>query len=296
MSKAPIEAHGSDVEEAIEAGLAQLGLSRKDVIIEIIEEGRKGLLGLGSRDAVVRLTPLSAAGPSATAPEPASPELEPPPAPPAPETEAEAPAPAEEVEPPAPPAAPAPEEPEPASEPEPESPAAAEAVTEPSDVDDEVARVAVEVVDNLLDKMGFEDAEVSINYSEPDDQTGRVMTIVDVRGSDDLKSLIGAQGETLSDLQYLARLMAGHALRRRANFLLDVNGYREKRRQALAKLAERMAEKAVRRGEPVTLEPMSAYDRRLVHVALRDHADVYTSSVGEGASRRVRIYLTQEGE
>lgn len=292
MSEAPIEAHGSDVEEAIEAGLAQLGLSRKDVIIEIVEEGRKGLLGLGSRDAVVRLTPLSAAGPSAPAPEPASPELEPPPAPPAPETEAEAPAPAEEVEPPAPPAAPAPEEPEP----EPEPSAAAKAVTEPSDVDEEVAGVAVEIVDNLLDKMGFGDADVSINYSEPDDQTGRVMTIVDVRGSDDLNSLIGAQGEILSDLQYLARLMAGHALRRRANFLLDVNGYREKRRQALTRLAERMAEKAVRRGEPVTLEPMSAYDRRLVHVALRDHADVYTNSVGEGASRRVRIYLTQEGE
>lgn len=292
MSEAPIEAHGSDVEEAIEAGLAQLGLSRKDVIIEIVEEGRKGLLGLGSRDAVVRLTPLSAAGPSAPAPEPASAELEPPPAPPAPETEAEAPAPAEEVEPPAPPAAPAPEEPEP----EPEPSAAAKAVTEPSDVDEEVAGVAVEIVDNLLDKMGFGDADVSINYSEPDDQTGRVMTIVDVRGSDDLNSLIGAQGEILSDLQYLARLMAGHALRRRANFLLDVNGYREKRRQALTRLAERMAEKAVRRGEPVTLEPMSAYDRRLVHVALRDHADVYTNSVGEGASRRVRIYLTQEGE
>lgn len=292
MSEAPIEAHGSDVEEAIEAGLAQLGLSRKDVIIEIVEEGRKGLLGLGSRDAVVRLTPLSAAGPSAPAPEPASPELEPPPAPPAPETEAEAPAPAEEVEPPAPPAAPAPEEPEP----EPEPSAAAKAVTEPSDVDEEVVGVAVEIVDNLLDKMGFGDADVSINYSEPDDQTGRVMTIVDVRGSDDLNSLVGAQGEILSDLQYLARLMAGHALRRRANFLLDVNGYREKRRQALTKLAERMAEKAVRRGEPVTLEPMSAYDRRLVHVALRDHADVYTNSVGEGASRRVRIYLTQEGE
>ena len=292
MSKAPIEAHGSDVEEAIEAGLAQLGLSRKDVIIEIVEEGRKGLLGLGGRDAVVRLTPLSVAGPSAAAPEPeAAPE------PAVPEPEAEAP-PAEEVETPVP----APEEPEPAPEPEPEpepEPSVApepEAETSDYDVDEEVAGVALEIVDNLLDKMGFEDANVSINYTEPDDQTGRVMTIVDVRGGDDVNSLIGAQGETLNDLQYLARLMAGHTLRRRANFLLDVNGYREKRRKALTKLAERMAEKAVRRGEPVTLEPMSAYDRRLVHVALRDHADVYTNSVGEGASRRVRIYLTQEGE
>ena len=295
MSEAPIEAHGSDVEEAIEAGLAQLGLSRKDVIIEIVEEGRKGLLGLGSRDAVVRLTPLSAAAPSPAASEPAPPEPEPeptaePPAPPVSEAEpeAEAPPPVEEAE----------TAPPPAPEPEPETTAAAQAEVEvePFEVDEEVAEVAQEIVDNLLDKMGFEDATVSINYSEPDDQSGRVMTIVDVQGEDDLNSLIGAQGETLNDLQYLARLMAGHALRRRANFLVDVNGYREKRRQALTKLAERMAEKAVRRGEPVTLEPMSAYDRRLVHVALRDHTDVYTNSVGEGAGRRVRIYLTQEGE
>lgn len=293
MSNAPIEAHGSDVEEAIEAGLARLGLSRKDVIIEIVEEGRKGVLGLGSRDAVVRLTPLSAATPSPAPPEPAPPETkaEPAPEPPAPpvsesEPEAQAPSPAEEMV----------EAPEPTPEPEPEPEPSPAAEAEPSGVDEEVAGVALEIVDNLLDKMGFEGASVSLNYSEPDDQTGRVMTIVEVQGGEDLNSLIGAQGETLNDLQYLARLMAGHALRRRANFLVDVNDYREKRRKALARLAERMAEKAVRRGEPVTLEPMSAYDRRLVHVALRDHADVYTNSVGEGASRRVRIYLTQEGE
>ena len=290
MSEAPIEAHGSDVEEAIESGLAQLGLSRKDVIIEIVEEGRKGLLGLGSRDAVVRLTPLSAATHSAAAPEPSRSEPEStaePPAPPAPAPEAEM---AETPEPPTV------EVPGPTPEPEPEPAPAAETAADESDVDEEVAGVALEIVDNLLDKMGFKDAAVSIKYSDPDDQTGRVMTIVDIRGEDELNHLIGPQGETLNDLQYLARLMAGHALRRRANFLLDVNGHREKRRKALAKLAERMAAKAVRRGEPVTLEPMSAYDRRLVHVALRDHEDVYTNSVGEGASRRVRIYLTQEAE
>jgi len=294
MSKAPIEAHGSDVEEAIEAGLTQLGLSRKDVIIEIVEEGRKGLLGLGSRDAVVRLTPLSAAAPSPAAPEPAPQEPKPEVAaePPAePEPEAEAPPVVEEAEAPEAPAAAAPE-----PEPEAAPPVPAEVDSEEVEVDEEVADVARDIVDNLLDKMGFEDATVSVTYSDPDDQTGRVMTIVDVQGEDELNSLIGAQGGTLNDLQYLARLMAGHALRRRANFLIDVNGYREKRRKALAKLAERMAEKAVRRGEPVTLEPMTAYDRRLVHVALRNNADVYTNSVGEGASRRVRIYLTQESE
>lgn len=290
MSKAPIEAHGSDVEEAIEAGLAQLGLSRKDVIIEIVEEGRKGLLGLGGRDAVVRLTPLSAAAPSPAAQEPAPREPEPEPeveSPAEPEPEPAEPPVVEEAETPEAPAAIAPE-------PEPEPPPSV--AVEAPELDEEVAEVARGIVDNLLDKMGFEDATVSITYSDPDDQTGRVMTIVDVQGGDELNNLIGAQGETLNDLQYLARLMAGHSLRRRANFLIDVNGHREKRRKALAKLAERMAEKAVRRGEPVTLEPMSAYDRRLVHVALRDNADVYTNSVGEGASRRVRIYLTQESE
>lgn len=295
----PIEISGENVEAAIAAGLDQLGLSRDQVIIEILEEGRAGILGLGSRDAVVRLTPL---------PRPVKAEPEP-----EPEAATE-PVAEPDDEPAMPDPAPVPEpEPEPVPEAKPESDVAGEPpqaaavaavaeekpvttdageivpareqVDEEEDGEDEVYRT---IVASLLAQMGFE-ATVTVRHSEPDDRTGREMTIVDVRG-DDVGSLIGPHGSHLTDLQYIARLMAGHVLRRRANFLVDVDGYREQHAQGLQRMAERMAEKALKRGEPVTLEPMSAYDRRLIHMALRDRDDVYTQSTGEGARRRVRVY------
>jgi spoIIIJ-associated protein len=84
--------------------------------------------------------------------------------------------------------------------------------------------------------------------------------------------------------------MAGHALHQRADFLIDVEGYRDRRQNALAQLAQRMARKAVKRGQAVTLEPMSPYDRRIIHMALRNDDRVTTQSTGEGSRRRVRIY------
>lgn len=331
MSDRAITARGSDIEEAIQKGLKQLGLSRTDVVIDVVDEGRKGLLGLGSREAIVRLTPLPQAGEEAAAePEaeveqapslleaeaaPAMPEEEEPAAAPAgheAEAEEEADEPVQETalaE--APTALPEIEEATPVKEAEAapavpereaEAPEAAESVEAEvtreaeaaPDVDEEVAEAVQEIVETLMEKMDFSGVQVDISYTEPDDKTGRVMTIVAIEDGNELNSLIGPHGETLNDLQYLVRLMTGHVVKRRANFLLDVNGYRRRRKEALTKLAERMASKAVRRGEPVTLEAMNAYDRRLIHIALRDNDEVYTNSVGEGANRRVRIYLQEE--
>ncbi|HZD10240.1 MAG TPA: R3H domain-containing nucleic acid-binding protein, partial [Candidatus Binatia bacterium] len=162
-------------------------------------------------------------------------------------------------------------------------------------VDEELEGVVTEIVQNLLRKMGYEEATTSVERTEPDDKTGRVMTVVQVEGTN-LSALIGPHGETLNDFQYIARLMAGHALRRRADFIVDVDRYRSQRKESLSSLARRMAKKAVERGSPVTLEPMSSYDRRIIHMALRDHGDVYTSSVGEGSNRRVRVYLKNQDE
>lgn len=275
MSTRAVETHGVDVEAAIEAGLQQLGLSRADVIVEVVEEGRKGILGLGSKEATVRLTPLTT---------PSDP-------PPAGVRSAEKSVPAPQSKRPAPgkPVAESPQhiarEVEPASE-------SREQQTD-GEADDELQSVVNEIISNLLQKMGFEDATISIERSEPDDKTGRVMTMVRVDG-DDLSTLIGPHGETLNDFQYVARLMAGHALRRRADFIVDVDGYRNQRKESLSSLARRMAQKAIERGAAVTLEPMSSYDRRIVHMALRDRDDVYTSSVGEGSSRRVRVLLKDQ--
>lgn len=279
MSVRSIEAHGSDVEEAIEAGLAELGLERKDVIIEVVEEGRKGLLGLGSREATVRLTAL--------------PRPEPRKQPSAPSEERVESAPQAEM-------APAMPEREPVTEVtsvEELRQVGEERSETPSSSDDfedvEVVEVASDIVRTLLDKMGYDDAQVSVTQTEADDKTGRVMTVIHVHG-DDLGRLIGSHGDALNDFQYIARLMAGHVMRRRADFLIDVDNYRQQRKEALTSLAQRMADKAVERNRAVTLEPMSAYDRRIIHMALRDHAAVYTNSVGEGETRRVRIYLKQD--
>ena len=84
--------------------------------------------------------------------------------------------------------------------------------------------------------------------------------------------------------------MVAHRLHRRSNFVVDVEGFRQRREQALTRLAERMAEKARQRGEPISLEPMSAYERRIIHMTLRGAEDVYTESTGEGKQRRVRIF------
>ncbi len=147
---------------------------------------------------------------------------------------------------------------------------------------------AVEVLSELLDKMHVT-AQVSVSQSEPDDLTGQRVNVVAING-EDLTMLIGPRGETLDALQFLGRLMVAHKLHRRANFVVDVEGYRQRRVQALTRLAERMADKARQRGEPISLEPMTAYERRIIHMALRDVADVYTESAGEGKQRRVRIY------
>ena len=79
-------------------------------------------------------------------------------------------------------------------------------------------------------------------------------------------------------------------MQQRTHFVIDIDGYRERRQQALTRLAERMAGKAVKRGSPVTLEAMPAHERRIIHMALRDSSEVRTESTGEGKRRRVRIY------
>jgi len=112
--------------------------------------------------------------------------------------------------------------------------------------------------------------------------------ILQIKGRD-LGMLIGRRGETLASLQYITRLIASRELQRRANIVLDVEGYKTRREQMLQKLAIRMAEQAVQLGRTVAMEPMPPYERRIIHLALRDHPQVSTQSVGEGEHRKVTI-------
>jgi spoIIIJ-associated protein len=268
-----IEEQAPTVEEAVEAGLARLGLPKERVNIEVVDEGRRGLLGIGGRDAIVRLRPLpkSAPAPEQPAPAPKQPAPAPKPSAPAPRQ----PAPAPRPEPPRQ-SAPPPQKAAPEKERDTEADDAAEVET------------AKRVVEQMLDHMQVV-ASVEVTESEPDDLTNRRVTVLNITG-EDLGLLIGARGETLDAIQHLARLMVGHQMRRRTYFVIDVEGYRARREQALARLAERMGQKAVDRGKPVTLEAMPSYERRIIHMTLRENPQVRTESTGEGDRRRVRIY------
>lgn len=274
-SNQEIESRGPTVDAAIAAGLMRLGLERDQVTVIVIDEGSRGLLGIGSREAIVRLGPRSAAEPVAPPP--------PPPAPPA-RQEPATPPPAAR---PAPSPIPAqPTQPAPASTADEEEDEAAQEVSE--DTLAAERETAVAVISELLEKMRVP-AHVTGYLTEPDDLTGQRVNMIEI-GGDDLGVLIGPRGETLDSLQFLSRLMVAHKLHRRTNFVVDVEGFRRRREQALTRLAERMAEKARQRGEPIGLEPMSAYERRIIHMTLRNSPDVYTESTGEGKQRRVRIF------
>jgi spoIIIJ-associated protein len=106
---------------------------------------------------------------------------------------------------------------------------------------------------------------------------------------DDLGILIGRRGQTLSCLQYIVRLIVGHQKRSWLPVIIDVEGYKQRRYQALQVFARQMAEQVNAKKMSFTLEPMSAYERRIIHLALAEHKDVITESIGQGESRRVVI-------
>jgi spoIIIJ-associated protein len=277
-----IEVRGKTIELAIEKGLEELGLIRSRVQIEVVYPGSRGVLGIGAEDAVVRLTPRGLAAPPSEPAERRPDDLQT-------EEEAEAGTPAREAEidsAPAPLAAPepltAPEpaavtEPPPGRQPEPE-------VEERSD--EEVAALAQGLLSELLGHLGVE-AEVQTHYAESEEGEEAPL-MLDVVGKD-LGILIGRRGDTLAALQFLLRLMVNSHTRRWMNLVVDVEGYKARRELMLKELALRMADRAMATGRVVALEAMPARERRIVHLALRDHPDVSTQSIGEGEARKVTI-------
>ncbi|MFQ6001310.1 MAG: RNA-binding cell elongation regulator Jag/EloR [Anaerolineae bacterium] len=152
--------------------------------------------------------------------------------------------------------------------------------------EEEVALVAKEVVERLLGGMGIE-ARVSLH--PPDLPEGPNPIALDITGQN-LGILIGRRGETLRALQYITRLIVNRRLHQWAEIIVDVDGYKKRRESSLAQLARRMADRAILLGQAVSLEPMPAHERRIIHLALRDHEKVTTESVGEGDRRKVVIF------
>jgi spoIIIJ-associated protein len=253
-----IESSGNSVDEAIALGLETLGVERDAVTVDVLDEGSRGLLGIGSRPARVRLTIDVVSVPEAEAPPP--PAAEPIPES-VPVTEDEA----DELE-----------EPTPA----------------PSTVEDRlqsVVPVARQTLEELLEKMGVQ-ARVEAYVKPPQDEDDYHKLVLNIQGQD-LGVLIGRRGETLDALQFITRLIVGREVERRINLVVDVEGYRARRERSLRQLAQRMAERAVATGRRQVLEPMPPAERRIVHVELRNHPDVETESVGQDENRKVTIYL-----
>ncbi len=172
-----------------------------------------------------------------------------------------------------------------------EAPAPSEPTSESAPAEDagdlpiDTAKEALEQMLRLMDIACH--VEVRTDVSMPG--TDRVPFVLDIQSDDDLGILIGRRGETLTALQYLTRLMVGHKTGKWYEFVVDVQNYKVRRGEALQKLAQRMADRVIETGRAVTLEAMPPAERRIVHLALRDHPQVTTHSIGEGDSRKVMI-------
>jgi spoIIIJ-associated protein len=161
--------------------------------------------------------------------------------------------------------------------------------TEGDDLDEEAEalRITRDTVEELLERMNIE-AEIDAHWGQAD-TPGKIKPLhVDIHG-DDLSILIGRRGKTLSALQYITRLIVGKELKRPVSVMIDVEGYRQRREQQLRRLARRMATQAIELSRTMSLEPMPAYERRIIHIELREDPQVETLSVGEGKRRKVTI-------
>lgn len=143
---------------------------------------------------------------------------------------------------------------------------------------------AATVLRQILERMGI-DAEVSAF-----DDGEKI--ILDAHGSES-GLVIGKKGATLDALQYLVSRIVFKKPGEGTMIVVDAEGYRGRREDSLADLARRLAEKAIRSGRPVPVEPMSAHDRKVVHTTLADNPEVTTESEGEGMGRRVVIFPKQ---
>ena len=306
------ESSAKTIEEAIEAGLETLGVSISDVTVDIIDEGSKGLFGLfGSRLAKVRLTvkeqeedllaSLTEEKPAkkpAKKPAEKKEKTEPKPEKPAAE-KMPAPEKKEKAEPKAP-KQPKPKQEKPKAE-KAEKPAAEKKPLPPKAPVKPIEKPVVTMLEN--DQVEADSAAgkaqaflkelthlmgVEVDVAVGNDAEGNVF--VQMTG-DTLGILIGRRGETLDALQYLTSLKVNRGQEGYTRVTLDTENYRAKREDTLIRLANRMANRAVKTGRKVSLEPMNPYERRIIHSALQANEAVDTHSEGDEPNRHVVITL-----
>jgi len=282
-----LETTGKTEDAALKSALMQLGLDRDSVSVEILDRAKKGFLGIGGTPARVKVTyevpddiePIHHEPPKAApAPQPA----------PAPKKAAPAPQPA--PEPKAAPKAQVRPEPAPAPQPAPAGEAvpaaapvtAAEAAEEvPADLE---ARIKT-FLEGLLAHMGTE-AQVKVGQR---DENGILVTLEGPK----LGVLIGHRGETLDAIQQLTNYSINRGRTNRTRIHIDAENYRAKREDSLKRLANKVAGKVVKYRRNITLEPMNAYERHVIHEALQDYPDVITYSTGTEPNRRTVVAFSR---
>ena len=250
------EFYAATVHEAVQKAAADLGTPAEELSYDVVDEGAAGFLGIGARDArIVVETPLSS-GDVEVEPEPEQHEP--------PEDDVEDPVPAE-----------------PDAQPDPapqivEEPSDAELVEAPPELLEEVERL----VSGVVEAMGLQ-ARVDV-------YDAGAFIAADV-ASDHTALFIGQKGETIDALQYLVNSAIYRDRPYVKRVILDAEGYRQRRVEALQGMAHRSARRALRERRTIDLPPMNPSERRVVHVFLKDNPRVTTASEGNGDNRRVRI-------
>ena len=146
--------------------------------------------------------------------------------------------------------------------------------------------IAKEFLDSVLNKMDIEHS-INIDYDEEDEN---MFISLDIENTG---VLIGKHGQTLDSLQYLTSLVVNKNSENYIRVILDINNYREKRKETLEHLADKLATKAVKRRKNVELEPMNPYERRIIHSYLQGREHITTYSVDEGTNRHLIIEYTK---
>jgi len=287
MSMQFIDVTAKTEAEAIEKALRQLGLERDDVSVEILERAKSGFLGIGACPAKIRVTYEDG-----QAAEPA-PVAQPKPAAEKPQQRAEKPQRSEKpqnTEKPRREKKEKPAESKPAKrEEKKEAPVAApaEPVVLGEEVFDEKSQQIRQFLNGLMEHMDS-DAKARVYLPEK----GRYKVILE---GNKMGQLIGRRGETLDAIQQLTNYTVNRSSDKRVRIQVDAEGYREKREESLQRLAAKVAAKVVKYRKNVTLEPMNAYERHVIHTALQEVSGVTTYSMGSEPNRRVVVAYDRTG-
>ena len=217
-----IEATGRTVDEAIENALDQLGVSRDEIIVTVIKEGKSGMFGIGAEEAKILVETIDTPVPQ-------------------------------------------------------------------DDVNVDVTELTKGIVDDLLKLMGFNASVIPVDPLTAEEGDTNPAVTFNITGDDDVGILIGRHGQTISSLQYLVRVMISRKVEDPPQVVIDIDGYKQRRYDALRATAKRLAEQVKTRRTPFTLEPMSPFERRIIHLTLAEDPNVTTQSIGEGESRKVVI-------